>query len=544
MPKVPRSPKNEPISLKVRALTILRDFCDLIEFRGGTRNFSKVHLELMDWLSTTKKEKGTKKLLLMPRAHLKSTVTSQLYVLWEIYKNPNVRIYLDTNSLPLAIGHLRVIDIYLRDADLQARVWNNRPHIKGPLVPDLEISGVRASRAVRGMNTDEGVIKKVLWNAKAKQVIRTANLAAPTITAGSLGSAVTGQHYDIVIYDDLVDRKNSKTEILRDKIEEHIAELESVIDPWDEANGFGQTVLMLGTRYYREDAYARRLNDTEEKGGEWEVFQRNIYANGVNYDDGTLWPERFTQTYLTRKKNTFFKQGKSKEWYSQYLNQIVDDESSVFKRKQFRYFDPRALLLTRRGWEIRRAGNIPNIWLRPVLMVDWAFTANKRSDFNAIIVLAEDAQGRIFVLAEYIKKCLPSELYPKIIEMASYWKCVTVGMESNRSWEAVQGFKKYMLDKAFNNGKIWPLVEVASRADKHVKIVTTLEPYYASGRIIHNKTLHMGILEQQLEHYPEDKDDGPDSLAMGVQLVLSPRKNPKGKSRMRSMVQQIIGGNR
>ena len=536
---LPRIEQDDP---RVLALYSLRAFCDLIKFRGGTKNFSKVHLELMDWLETSNGADGTKKLLLMPRGHLKSTIASQLYVLWRIYRNANIRIFLDCNSLSLSRKHMRVIDTYLRDKALQETVWNNRPHISGPLVPDLELSGVRASRqksySIDGL--DEAVVKKVLWNAYAKQVVRpNTDLGEPTITAGSLGSAVTGQHYDLYIPDDLVDRKNSKTEILRDKIEEHLAEIESVLDPWNEEEEFGQEIVMLGTRYFREDAYSGRQKDPE-----WSVFIRNIYANGVNFDDGTLWPERFTKSYLTRKKNTLFKRSKSKDWFSQYLNQIIDDEKATFKRKEFRYFHERALIRTIRGWELRRTGGQVNIWLRPVLMVDWAFTKTKTSDFNAIVVLALDARGRVFVLAEYIKKCLPSELYPKILEMADYWGVVTIGMESIRAWEAIQGFKKYMLNSVFNKGKIWPIVEVGTKADKHEKIVTTLQPYYAGGQIIHNRSLHNGILEEQLLHFPEDHDDGVDALAMGVQLALTPRK-PKGKpkpQRASGAVGSLVGG--
>jgi hypothetical protein len=528
--------------LAEEALTSLRAFCDLINFHGGTKNFGKVHLEYMDWLEGNRWVAGTRKLTLMPRSHLKSTIASQLYCLWRIYKNPNIRIYLDTNDLRLSRKHLRVIDTYLRDKTLQNLVWNRRPHIRGKLVPDLEIAGVRASRSTQ--DVDQSVVKKVIWNALAKQVIRpNTSLGEPTITAGSLGSTQTGQHYDLIILDDLIDRKNGRTESLRNKIEEHIAELQSVLDPWNEEEQFGDEILMLGTRYFREDTYAVRLQETIEKGGDWQTFIRNIYANGVDFSEGTLWPERFTQAYLTRKKNNYYRLGQSKEWASQYLNQIIDDETAYFKSGDFRYFDPRALVKTSRGWEIRRSGNNPNIWLQPVMMVDWAFTKSQRSDFSAVIVLALDTQGRIFVLAEHIVKATPDMLYPDMLKLADYWGVVTIGMESIRAWEAIQGFRKYMLDKRFNTGRIWPIVEVGTKGDKHAKIITTLTPYYKSGRIIHNKTLHGGILESQLCHFPDDKDDGPDALAMGVQLALRPKAQPRNRPKQaKSLIQSLIGG--
>lgn len=535
--------KNEFHDFKVRAIDDFATFIDLIKFRGGMKNFGKVHKELVD--KVTAHVVGGKDIVrfltLMPRGHLKSTLMSQALPLWLIYRNPNIRIFLDCNSGALARRNLRVIDTYLRDETLQKTVWNDRPHIKGKLIPDFDRGGFKTWRVSK--QVDEGVIKKIVWNVYSKQVIRpNMSLGEPTITCGSLGSAVTGWHFDVYIPDDLVDRNNSRTEKMRDKIEEHLAEIESVLDPYNPEEKFGNWIFMLGTRYYREDAYGMRLLDTET----WDVFKRNIYANGVDYTDGTLWPERFTVEYLERKRRSLYRMGKSKEWFSQYLNQIVDDEKAVFKRGDFRYFDEKALVKTPRGWELRRTNGKPNIWLRPVMAVDWAFTDNTRSDFNAVIVLAIDYEGRVFVLDEYIRKCTPDKIYPAMLRMAEYWGCYIIGMESIRAWEAIYGFKKYMNDKKFWKGKKFPLTAIQTKAKKNVKIESTLCPYYKGGMVIHNKKIQEGTLEQQLCAYPEDKDDGPDSLAMAVQLALKPVRPPKPQKNTPrgTSIMSIVGGTR
>lgn len=532
------------IDLKTRAIDDFATFIDLIKFRGGMRSFGQVHKELVDKVTemVISGRDIIRFLLLMPRGHLKSTVMSQALPLWLIYRNPNIRIFLDCNSGALARRNLRVIDTYLRDENLVATVWNDRPHIKGKLIPDFDRGGFKTWRVSK--QVDEGVIKKVLWNVYSKQVVRpNMALGEPTITCGSLGSAVTGWHFDVYIPDDLVDRNNSRTEKMREKIEDHLAEIESVLDPYNPEEKFGNQIFMLGTRYYREDAYGLRVPDTTT----WTVFKRNIFKNGYDYSEGTLWPERFSVEYLERKRANLFRLGKSKEWFSQYLNQIIDDEKATFKRANFRYFDERALVKTPRGWNLRRTGNLPDIWLRPVIAVDWAFTNTVRSDLSAVVCVAEDAQGRIFLLDAYIEKCTPDKLYPKMLSMAEYWQADIIGMESIRAWEAIHGFQRYMNDKKFWTGRIYPCTAIKTRAKKEVKIATTLCPYYNSGRIIHNNKLKGGVLEQQLLAYPDEKDDGPDALSMAIQLALRPRKPrppKKPREKYRFSLMSLAGGTR
>ncbi len=95
---------------RIDALFDIWVFCDLINFRGGRKSFGKFHNELTDFLTQTQRTEDTenrRRLILAPRGHLKSTVCSVLYVLWRIYRNPDIRILVGTNLKRLSRSFIR-----------------------------------------------------------------------------------------------------------------------------------------------------------------------------------------------------------------------------------------------------------------------------------------------------------------------------------------------------------------------------------------------------------------------------------------------------
>jgi len=77
-------------------------FFDLIGFQGGRSNFGAVHEELVEFITSPQYEgyeDYRRRVVLMPRGHLKSTIGSVGYALWRIFRNPNIRIIVGTNVL-------------------------------------------------------------------------------------------------------------------------------------------------------------------------------------------------------------------------------------------------------------------------------------------------------------------------------------------------------------------------------------------------------------------------------------------------------------
>ena len=85
---------------KVEAIFQFWKFLDVIEFKGGVSNFDPVfHRELADFLiaaQETHHAADRRRLILVARGHLKSTLCTVAYVLWRIYRNPNTRICVAT----------------------------------------------------------------------------------------------------------------------------------------------------------------------------------------------------------------------------------------------------------------------------------------------------------------------------------------------------------------------------------------------------------------------------------------------------------------
>jgi hypothetical protein len=259
----------------IKAYNDIWHFADIINFRGGSRKFGNVHRELAEFLTAPQvleSEENRRRLILMPRGHLKSTVSSVLYSLWRIYRNPNIRILVGTNIKRLGRGFIRELRQYFENSELQQKVWNKRPHVAGNLVPAISAADRRKRNSQRNNDfTGEEDINfaddtKLIWSMEALQVLRTEILKEPTVMIASVGTTVTGDHYDLLILDDVVDFDNSATENKADAILDWTRDLESVLDPRQKVefdigpntrlvDYVGDEAVILGTRYFEWDYY-------------------------------------------------------------------------------------------------------------------------------------------------------------------------------------------------------------------------------------------------------------------------------------------------
>lgn len=83
---------------------------------------------------------------------------------------------------------------------------------------------------------------------------RTKNLKEATITAGGVETTKVGQHYDLIIFDDMNSDKNSNTQEGREKIINHYKMSTAILDP-------GGTIVVIGTRYAHNDLIGHILEN-------------------------------------------------------------------------------------------------------------------------------------------------------------------------------------------------------------------------------------------------------------------------------------------
>lgn len=171
-----------------------------------------------------------RKLLVMPRGTFKTSLGSVAYPIWLLINNPNIRIMLDSELYTNSKNRLREIKQHIQSelfvkcfGDWRTSVWNE----------------------------SEIVIKP-----------RTRIVKEASLTCSGIGAGKTGEHYDVIIADDLNSAKNSSTSEGCEKVLTHYRLYTSILDP-------GGIIVVIGTRYSAGDVIQaivdNELTDEQKK---------------------------------------------------------------------------------------------------------------------------------------------------------------------------------------------------------------------------------------------------------------------------------------
>lgn len=545
---------------KIRALYDIKVFADLIEFKGGWKSFGTLHKKLVGFVTspqTVRLKKGkvrlsylNRRLLLVPRGHLKSTVSSILYVLWRIYRNPNIRILVGTNLKTLAQSFIRELRQYLENPELQEKVWNARPHIQGRLIPVMDAAG-RKRRSQKSAEVEETDTedKKLIWTIDALQVLRTETLKEPTVLATSLGTRVTGQHYDLLILDDVVDFDNSSNDDKRTKVIEWAGDMESVLDPVREVycgehkklNGasisrvekqelieaIGDEVVMLGTRYEDGDLYDYTMENMKEF--EYRVFTRNIHRNGQNWvkptnteeeykeerrnyklgdaSGGYIWSEKFNDDAVRRLKARLT----PRRWASQYLNTILNVGESILDAEKIRYFRSALTKAENNLVKVTMPGEDAVRLIRPILAVDLAVSQKSTADNTAMVVGGQDEDGNLIVVDAKVSRLTIDKQVEQFFELCEKWNITKAVIET----VGYQGAFVQLLKSEFASRKPVFIVEFRPQGEKKSRLETGLQPYFANGKLfLPDWMATHTIIQDEILLFPRDgaHDDFLDAL--------------------------------
>lgn len=169
---------------------------------------------------------GRRKLTVMPRGTFKTSLCVVAFTLWNIIRNPDIRILIDSELWTLSRNSLREVKAHLTGEAFQTVFPGWR----------LVLS-----------NQDE-----ITVNQRSK--IRK----EPTVTASGIGAGKTGQHYDLIIFDDLNSPQNSLKPELAQKVVDHYRYYTSILEP-------GGVISGSGTRYSELDLIGHILR-TEVEG--------------------------------------------------------------------------------------------------------------------------------------------------------------------------------------------------------------------------------------------------------------------------------------
>lgn len=229
-------------------------------------------------------------LQLAPRGYGKSTILNITRALFEVLRNPDIRILIASNTQLQAEVFLREIKFHLQ----------HNP---------------RFQEHFGAFYSDEK------WDSREICVApRTISAKEATITCVGVGGPVASRHYDLIIADDLVDEENARTGGQREKV--HTWFYKTLL-PCLEPKG---RLYVIGTRYHWLDLYGHLIKN--------EFGKKHQVIRAIARDGSTPWPEKFPLTLLEERRQ----QMGSTLFNTQYQNDVSLMTGSIFKEEWIRFF--------------------------------------------------------------------------------------------------------------------------------------------------------------------------------------------------------------
>ena len=451
---------------------------DLFEFNREVLGLEKAkdavplapfHKELCEFVTSD----FNKELILVPRAHLKSTIVTIGYTLMRIAADPTVRILIANATYDMACSFIASIKKHLKE--------NERFR---------ELYGDLATTAEKWSENMITVPKKQQFGVKKEA----------TVTAFGIGGNLVSQHYDVIIGDDLVNRDYINTQ---EQIEKTILFYKDALDLLEPNGKF----IIIGTRWHDADLYGWIMDETtpEQTYKDFKVFLRTAYTGDLETGEDLelLFPEKFTRESLQ-----VLKRGKNlSEFSAQYMNDPMPQEDAMFKKEWFNIVD-------REEMEHRE--------INYFTMVDPAISQKKDADKTAIVTIGVDQWNNWFVANIIWGHMRPDELITQIFRNFEIYHPNKIGVEM----VAFQKSLSYALtDEMRRRNMFIPIVELKAERAKHERI-EGLIPRYSNGAIFHLSSCpYRESMEEELMRFPRGRhDDIIDALAYGVQIAHQARK--------------------
>lgn len=245
------------------------------------------HCEMIAWQSAH--QEG---MLLAWRGAAKTTFLTIARCIFEILRDPNVRILLVSDAQDQAKTILRSIKAHLKGEEFQ-RVF-------GDYVTGAEV-----------WTETEITVNK-----------RTSMAGEPTIMCAGIGTTMPSRHFDLIIADDLVTEDNSQTEGQRQKVHSYFYKtlLPTLMSPHGR-------MWVIGTRWHEEDLYGwLEKNDYED----------STFIMGALDDetDQSRWEANFPTERLHR-----IRRGNPAAFELQYQCRSGQAEGGIFNKEHFRYYE-------------------------------------------------------------------------------------------------------------------------------------------------------------------------------------------------------------
>jgi hypothetical protein len=381
------------------------------------------------------------------------------------------------------------------------------------------LSEIKANLMKPALREIFGDLKGGKWDETQADISgRTLHTKEHTFTIAGADGAVVSKHFDIIIADDLVELRNSRTETQRDHLVRFFyTSLLPTLRPEGELR-------VLGTRYHPEDLYGYLLeNDPKFKESFLilpAVFDKNtgeavdllqdedgqFYAppNAVCYD-----PEGFPMVKIIERRASM----PLADFECQYQNRTKFMSGSYFKNDWFKHYDEDPIELIKK--------HDLAVWMG----VDLASSQKDEADEFAIVVIGVIPRiFEIYVLYEYAMRLTFKKQCEQLLYVYDMFDPVRTFVEAN----AYQAVLESTVSQEFPDVRTMPIWTTKDKVTR----ARAMQLYYERRQVYHRKG-RMAKLEGQLTGFPDLKlKDLVDALYFAINGSLqggARKRRPKDK---------------
>lgn len=367
----------------------------------------------------------------LPRRHAKSTLVTFLYVMYCILFRKKKFILVVSSTGQQAVKFLARIRYYLVTKKVKLYF--------GSLDADIEVmDGVEGDYDADNFYVEaQGKKKSPVWNFKEVYIPAFGcRIMATSIKSANRGLLSIDDRPDLIILDDIEDKKNTNTADLRQSIKETI--FEELIPAGKEDCQFiaigtichyGSYLLQINksTAWYEIpidrasisqkdlDEMNKDIPDRFKYKPNVEYFKNDtIGLDGVSYKKGdaapemSIWQERYSYEYYCKLLEEASAAGLRASFWQEYYNIPKDKSSRVFTEYKYIegiHFENRygtQVLVSDSGHKFPNGKTITNVW--SFIGGDLAVSDREGADWRVFITVFADPFKNIYVLPPYKSK--------------------------------------------------------------------------------------------------------------------------------------------
>lgn len=415
-------------------------------------------------------EPSNKRLLLMPRGHLKTAVATIDDSVRLVLCDPDERVLFGNEIDGTATATMNECKAHFEKNEVLKLFFPEYIH------PRFNGAGIKWS------------------NDGAFLPNRTINDKTPSFMSVGVGGAITGMHFTRMKLDDLIGFESKESPTVMSKTKKWIDNLEPLLVSPQYFMDF------IGTRWIPDDIYAYIMQLFSGLA----ILTRSCIENDEpifpTFGDGR---PRFTMEFFDN-----LREKQPDVYYAQYENNPISGGQRDFQPSRVRDF------WLRNGRVVYKDNSVEKSWalgeLDVVIIADPAGDktnavrdSTKRNDDAAIEVIGVSPEDQVFSLDNFSARTDPTQYVDKLFELCMKWRPRVLGIEQVGLATTLHYFNKKCKDAKtyFRTEALRPKNRV-----KHDRIRKTLEPVISTDRLF----VPMGQrqLRDQIMFFPNIKEDG------------------------------------